>query len=199
MNKLQEKNYFSEKDKVDHILKTDPEYFQNIVDGIKKFEIRKNDRNFQVGDYILLFEYDRQNDVFSNRYLLIQISYLLTNVPEFGLYDGYCVFGFEIIVPEVYYTSNLHDEPIHHWFELSYAQYLTIPRSVLQSMDFEWQKRFVRCLEELDTLIDWRPSEGSYWVYLKDAKGRYVTDPLSDYQRGRRTIETKKPATCIQK
>ena len=64
-------------------------------------------------------------------------------------------------------------EPIHDWFELSYAQYLTIPRSVLQSMPTELQERFTTCLDELDETIDWRPKEGCYWVQLRDDKGRY--------------------------
>lgn len=79
-------------------------------------------------------------------------------------------------------------ELIHEWFGLSYTQYLTIPRSVLQSMPDEWQERFVKCLEELDEKIDWRPKEGRYWVKLKDDRGRYVHDDLMDYQRGRRKI-----------
>ena len=83
-------------------------------------------------------------------------------------------------------------DAIHHWFELSYAQYLTIPRSALQSMPDEWQSEFVALLEELDETIDWRPKEGRYWVQLKDKKGRYVADPLMDYERGRRRLEHKK-------
>lgn len=79
-------------------------------------------------------------------------------------------------------------EPIHGWFELSYAQYLTIPRSALQSMPIEWQARFAACLEQLDDVIDWRPSKGRYWVYLKDGRGRYVRDPMADYERGRRRL-----------
>lgn len=79
-------------------------------------------------------------------------------------------------------------EPIHQWFELSYAQYLTIPRSVLQSMPAAWQARFVACLEELDATIDWRPPRGRYWVQLKNNEGRYQVDPLMDYERGRRRI-----------
>jgi hypothetical protein len=77
---------------------------------------------------------------------------------------------------------------VHGWFELTYAQYLTIPRSVLQSMPEEWQTRFVALLDELDDTIDWRPGEGRYWVQLKDAQGRYVHDPLQDYERGRRRV-----------
>lgn len=83
---------------------------------------------------------------------------------------------------------EIHKEPIHEWFELSYAQYLTIPRSVLQSMPKEWQTRFAKCLDELDESIDWRPKEGCYWVKLKDNKGKYIHDPLMDYERGRRRI-----------
>lgn len=80
---------------------------------------------------------------------------------------------------------------IHDWFELTYAQYLTIPRSVLQSMPAEWQDKFVRLLDQLDNTIDWRPNKGRYWVMLKDGKGRYLHDPLMDYERGRRFVEKK--------
>jgi hypothetical protein len=94
------------------------------------------------------------------------------------------------------------DDPIHNWFSLSYAQYLTIPRSVLQSMPQEWQRRFVKCLEQLDETIDWRPDEGTYHVELRqvtevldedisqyvEAWGDVLHDPLQDYERGRRKI-----------
>lgn len=87
---------------------------------------------------------------------------------------------------------------VHHWFELSYAQYLTIPRSVLQAMPLEWQRRFVECLEQLDDAIDWRPAEGRYWVKLKDAKGRYKSDPLADYRRHPTIKFTSQSATRRQ-
>lgn len=77
------------------------------------------------------------------------------------------------------------DGPVHAWFELSYAQYLTVPRSVLQIMPREWQERFAACLRELDATIDWRPNEGRYWVQLKDGAGRYVSDPFMKYRTPR--------------
>lgn len=79
-------------------------------------------------------------------------------------------------------------DEIHEWFELTYAQYLTIPRSVLQSMPDEWQCKFVALLTELDDAIDWRPKTGKYWVQLRDGSGRIVSDPLRDYERGRRKV-----------
>jgi hypothetical protein len=74
-------------------------------------------------------------------------------------------------------------ERVNTWFELTYAQYLTIPRSVLEAMPDEWQERFVACLNELDATFDWRPTEGRYWVQLKDGQGRYTSDPLMEYRR----------------
>lgn len=41
-----------------HHLKCHPPYFEKIVSGTKKFEIRKNDRDFEVGDVLVLQEYE---------------------------------------------------------------------------------------------------------------------------------------------
>lgn len=85
------------------------------------------------------------------------------------------------------------DDPVHRFFDLSYAHYLTIPRSVLQSMPADWQHRFVACLTELEACIDWYPPAGQgYMVTLEmsgpDGTVRLVHDPLQDYERGRRRI-----------
>lgn len=39
-----------------HALKTDPDVFQLTLDGLKPFEIRKADRDYQVGDLLVLKE-----------------------------------------------------------------------------------------------------------------------------------------------
>lgn len=104
--------------------------------------------------------------------------------------------------------TPLETDSIHDWFELTYAQYLTIPRSALQSMPNEWQNRFVKCLNELDELIDWRPEKGTYRVqlmsivekYSREEKqfvekwGKQLDDPLMDYERGRRRLPLKNQA-----
>lgn len=41
-----------------HELKILPEHFWPVVTGNKKAELRKNDRDFKVGDTIILFEWN---------------------------------------------------------------------------------------------------------------------------------------------
>lgn len=75
-------------------------------------------------------------------------------------------------------------EPVSEWFELSYAQFLTVPRLVMQSMPLDWQRKMKVLLEELDNTFDWRPKGGRYWVRLKDEDGRFTHAPLNDYRHG---------------
>jgi hypothetical protein len=47
-------------------------------------------------------------------------------------------------------VRGIYAQDIHTWFGLSYANYLVLPRTLLQSMPAEWQHRFVGCLKEFD-------------------------------------------------
>ena len=49
--------------------------------GSKSFEVRINDRDFCVGDYLLLQEYDPETETFTGRALLRQITYILQGCP----------------------------------------------------------------------------------------------------------------------
>lgn len=77
-----------------HNLKTVQPYFEACWNGVKKFEVRKNDRNFAVGDTVFLREYDADSDTYSGRALMVTVQYVLTEY-EF-IYLGCCVFSFKI-------------------------------------------------------------------------------------------------------
>ena len=86
------------------------------------------------------------------------------------------------------------EKPIHERFGLSYANYLVLPRSALQSMSVEWQKKVVELLNEMDDVIDeaFEP-DGGYLVKAKDTNGKFANDPYSDYERGRRRLRINEP------
>lgn len=72
-----------------HDLKIDEQYFISILEGIKTFEIRYNDRNFQVGDRIILKEITNDKE-FTGR----QASGIITYITDYEQKDGYVVFSF---------------------------------------------------------------------------------------------------------
>jgi hypothetical protein len=69
-----------------HYLKTWPHYFKEVVDGIKTFEIRKNDRDFRIGDVIILREWNKKTESFSGKEKRVWISYVM-ELDGFGLKD----------------------------------------------------------------------------------------------------------------
>ena len=74
-----------------HHLKTETEYYQAVERGEKKFELRKNDRNFQKYDMVTLEEV--VNGIPTGRCLSLgEIKYIF-NGGKFGLPEGYCIFN----------------------------------------------------------------------------------------------------------
>ena len=84
------------------------------------------------------------------------------------------------------------NEAIHGWFGLTYAAYLVIPRSVLQSLPGPLQRQLVDALDAIEAHIS--PADAPvdldthYTVHLRDYRNRFVGDPLRDYDRGRRRV-----------
>ncbi|MGE0638114.1 MAG: DUF3850 domain-containing protein [Bacteroidia bacterium] len=73
-----------------HHLKTRPIYFELVLQGIKTFEVRKDDRNFKTQDFIELKEYDHGKEWYTGRKLKKRIGYILRG-GQFGIEPGYCV------------------------------------------------------------------------------------------------------------
>lgn len=79
-----------------HHLKLEEKYFSRIVNAQKSFEIRKNDRDYQVGDYIIFRLVFTENDEvveLGEQSPLYKIIYIHTG---FGMQDGYVVLGIEL-------------------------------------------------------------------------------------------------------
>ncbi len=83
-------------------------------------------------------------------------------------------------------------ERLHEWFGLSYANYLTIPRAVLQSLPDQLQGRLAEVLEKMDAVcmehhLHWPGRDTVIEVRLR-RNGKFIKDPLADYERGRRRV-----------
>ena len=74
-----------------HRLKIYPEYFSEVKKRNKNFELRKDDRNFKVGDKVVLSEFD--GNCYTGDGVTRTIKYVLRNCKEWGLEDGYCILG----------------------------------------------------------------------------------------------------------
>lgn len=69
-----------------------PQYFQEVQSGKKNFELRKDEDNIQEGDILVLNEFNDGSS--TGRSVIRRVTYVLRNVPEYGLQEGYCIIGF---------------------------------------------------------------------------------------------------------
>lgn len=96
---------------MEHELKILPEYFEAVRTGIKTFEVRKKDRDFKVGDVLMLKEFNLQEKYetiegaetyFSGRKVLRQITYIFKDELEsMGLNKDYVILGIKPIDEDV--------------------------------------------------------------------------------------------------
>lgn len=72
-----------------HQLKINPQYFRDLTLGLKKFEVRKNDRNYQERDILILNEFDPSTGKYTGNFVVRKVDYILQNVD--GLSSDYAV------------------------------------------------------------------------------------------------------------
>ena len=74
-----------------HDLKILPDWFNAVISGVKTFEIRKDDRNFQPRDVLLLREWD--GTAYTGRTCRADVTMVLR-----GEYcrDGYCTMAIRV-------------------------------------------------------------------------------------------------------
>ena len=79
--------------KKEKVLKILPEFFEEVVNGNKRAELRLNDRDFKVGDIYALKEWDGKQ--FTDREITIRITHIVQGYK--GMEGNYCMFSF---IPE---------------------------------------------------------------------------------------------------
>ena len=98
-----------------HELKILHEYLIDVSIGKKTFELRKNDRDYQVGDLIRFIDI-REDDSTTNKNriepnidenTLYRITYVLKDVEKYGLDKDYCILAIKKLnIKEVYDESH---------------------------------------------------------------------------------------------
>ena len=87
-----------------HYLKTWPDDFNATVLGIKKFELRDNDRKFQRGDILCLRLFNPAPDKqgYCGKHIFVEVRYILTG-GKFGLNTGFVAMSIDLLreVPEI--------------------------------------------------------------------------------------------------
>ena len=76
-----------------HELRIWPNCFAAVKAGSKPFDVRENDRNFQVGDELLLCEFEPETEQYTGRTTTRWVSYVLQG-GVFGIQPDWCVLGF---------------------------------------------------------------------------------------------------------
>lgn len=79
-----------------HHIKCYNYFFNLIASGLKTSEVRKNDRDYKVGDIIILQDYYSSAEFISGRTIMIEATHIL-NGGQFGILPEYCVISFKII------------------------------------------------------------------------------------------------------
>lgn len=79
-----------ESEQMIHKLKILPQYFEDKLQGMKKWEVRKNDRPFKDGDTLQLEEWSEETG-YTGRTLQEYIKKIYTDVS--GIEDGYVIMN----------------------------------------------------------------------------------------------------------
>lgn len=69
-----------------HELKIWPDFFQAVLNGKMKFQLRRNDRDYQVGDQLLLKEWNPEptqscvKQGYTGREVLVRVDYIMDSL-----------------------------------------------------------------------------------------------------------------------
>lgn len=79
-----------------HELKCWPELFEPLSEGIKTFEVRKDDRGYEVGDALILKEWDPEKKEYTGDGVLARVNYILPG-GQFGVEEGFVIMAVTVL------------------------------------------------------------------------------------------------------
>lgn len=77
---------------ITHDLEAWPVPYADVCRGVKRAELRKDDRDFRIGDYLRLREFDPVKGEYSGRWLMHRITHIVRDSRS-GLQPGYAVLS----------------------------------------------------------------------------------------------------------
>lgn len=78
-----------------HCLKIWREYYIFVESGHMNFQLRKNDRDFEPGDILILQEWCPDSKEYTRKEVKVCVTYILTG-GNFGLPDNLCILGISL-------------------------------------------------------------------------------------------------------
>jgi Domain of unknown function (DUF3850) len=85
-----------------HELKSWPRFFRSIVAGDRAHELRRNDRDYRVGDQVLLREYDPDSKTYTGSFCEAAITSMTSRdipcaVSDQGLNPDFCILSIRVV------------------------------------------------------------------------------------------------------
>lgn len=96
-----------------HELKSWPRFFNPIVSGDRRHELRRNDRNYRVGDVVVLREFDESLGRYTGRKCTAVVTSITSHdepcaVSAEGLNPDFCILTIRVVTqPEGHQPSSV--------------------------------------------------------------------------------------------
>lgn len=163
-----------------HDLKILPEYFTAVWDGIKAFEVRKDDRPFEVGDILCLHEINC--GVLTGRTIKAEVTYVLRH-PDYCK-EGYCILSIKVAQQQTVKPHEKGDRSIVAASNVLAKDALAVDTLCKQILEYKrLLKLAVEDLEELHSEADcscncYKGEKAESCQFIKCWTWRYADEAL---------------------
>lgn len=146
-----------------HELKLLSQYFNSVEDGSKPFEIRFDDRNYQVGDILVLKETENKPHKsalgnfllaeYTGREIKKEISYKLKDF-EAGLKEGWCVLGLKNIEPQKVWVHFARFKDMEHINKIPFPEVFSTYENLTKYEEWLNNRKDIEVLQVEACVID---------------------------------------------